>query len=69
MIREFVDHPARYGAGESSIARKLAALGRFSNTAAEKGRLNENPARMVATPKLPKRVPGVLSRRRDEWVF
>jgi len=29
--------------------------------------LKENPARLVPTPKLPKRIPSVLSRRRDEW--
>jgi integrase/recombinase XerC len=39
----------------------LAALRSFFKYCVREGRLNENPARLVATPKLPKRVPVVLS--------
>jgi integrase/recombinase XerC len=61
MIREFVAHLHDAGLEKSSIARKLAALRSFFKYCVREGRLNENPARLVATPKLPKRVPAVLS--------
>lgn len=61
MIREFVAHLHDTGLEKSSIARKLAALRSFFKYCVREGRLNENPARLVATPKLPKRVPTVLS--------
>jgi len=61
MIREFVAHLHDTGLEKSSIARKLAALRSFFKYCVREGRLNENPARLVATPKLPKRVPAVLS--------
>ena len=46
---------------KSSIARKLAAIRSFFKFAVREGMVVRNPARMVATPKLPKRVPSVLS--------
>jgi integrase/recombinase XerC len=61
MIREFVAHLHDTGLEKSSIARKLAALRSFFKYCVREGRLNESPARLVATPKLPKRVPAVLS--------
>ncbi len=61
MIREYVAHLHDTGLEKSSIARKLAALRSFFKYCVREGRLNENPARLVATPKLPKRVPVVLS--------
>ena len=61
VIREFVAHLHDTGLEKSSIARKLAALRSFFKYCLREGRLNENPARLVATPKLPKRVPVVLS--------
>ena len=61
MIREFVAHLHETGLEKSSIARKLAALRSFFKYCVREGRLNESPARLVATPKLPKRVPAVLS--------
>jgi integrase/recombinase XerC len=61
MIREFVAHLHDAGLEKSSIARKLAALRSFFKYCVRERRLNENPARLVATPKLPKRVPAVLS--------
>jgi integrase/recombinase XerC len=61
LIREYVAHLHDTGLEKSSIARKLAALRSFFKYCVREGRLNENPARLVATPKLPKRVPVVLS--------
>src|SRR5580704_12283012 len=60
-IREFVRHLHDHGLQKSSIARKLAALRSFFKYCVREGRLQENPARLVPTPKLPKRIPSVLS--------
>lgn len=61
MIREFVGHLHEQGLEKSSIARKLAALRSFFKYCVREGQLKENPARLVPTPKLPKRIPSVLS--------
>src|SRR5712692_4301101 len=61
MIREFVAHLHDHGLQKSSIARKLATLRSFFKYCVREGRLKENPARLVPTPKLPKRIPSVLS--------
>src|SRR6202795_300578 len=61
IIREFVAHLHERGLKKTSIARKLAALRSFFKYCVREGKLNKNPARLVATPKLPKRVPAVLS--------
>src|SRR5271170_2789063 len=60
-IREFVGHLHDQGLEKSSIARKLAALRSFFKYCVREGMLQENPARLVPTPKLPKRLPAVLS--------
>jgi integrase/recombinase XerC len=61
MIREFVGHLHEQHLQKSSIARKLAALRSFFKYCVREGLLKENPARLVPTPKLPKRIPSVLS--------
>jgi integrase/recombinase XerC len=61
IIREFVGHLHDQGLQKSSIARKLAALRSFFKYCVRESRLQENPARLVPTPKLPKRIPTVLS--------
>jgi integrase/recombinase XerC len=61
IIREFVGHLHDQGLEKSSIARKLAALRSFFKHCLREGLLVENPARLVPTPKLPKRIPPVLS--------
>ncbi|GAC1624262.1 MAG: site-specific tyrosine recombinase XerD [Candidatus Acidiferrum sp.] len=61
VIREFVGHLHEQGLEKSSIARKLAALRSFFKYCVREGQLKENPARLVPTPKLPKRIPSVLS--------
>lgn len=60
-IREFVGYLHDKGLQKASIARKLAALRSFFKYCVREGRLKENPARLVPTPKLPKRIPSVLS--------
>jgi integrase/recombinase XerC len=61
MIREFVAHLHDLNLEKSSIARKLASIRSFFKFAVREGIVVRNPARMVATPKLPKRIPSVLS--------
>jgi integrase/recombinase XerC len=61
MIREYVGHLHSQGLAKSSIARKLAALRSFLKYCVREGQLKENPARLVPTPKLPKRIPSVMS--------
>src|SRR5256885_3639643 len=61
IIREFVGHLHDQRLEKSSIARKLAALRSFFKYCVREGLVKENPARLVPTPKLPKRVPAVLS--------
>src|ERR1700755_2272903 len=61
IIREYVGHLHSQGLQKSSIARKLASLRSFFKHCVREGMLKENPARLVPTPKLPKRIPAVLS--------
>ena len=61
IIREYVGHLHETGLEKSSIARKLAAMRSFFKYCVREGMLKENPARLVPTPKLPKRIPTVLS--------
>jgi integrase/recombinase XerC len=61
MIREFVGYLHDQGLEKSSIARKLAALRSCFKYCVREGLMKESPARLVPTPKLPKRVPSVLS--------
>ncbi len=61
VIREYMGYLHEEGMEKSSIARKLAALRSFFKYCMRDGMLKENPARLVPTPKLPKRVPTVLS--------
>src|SRR6201982_3886997 len=61
VIREYVVHLHSQGLQKSSIARKLASLRSFFKYCVREGMLKENPARLVPTPKLPKRIPSVLS--------
>jgi integrase/recombinase XerC len=61
IIREFVAHLHDQGLEKTSIARKLAALRSFFKYCVREGKLKESPARLVPTPKLPKRIPSILS--------
>src|SRR5260221_7974531 len=61
IIREFVWHLHEQGLEKSSIARKLAALRSFFKYCVRERMIKDNPARLVPTPKLPKRIPSVLS--------
>jgi integrase/recombinase XerC len=60
-IREFVSHLHDRGLQKSSIRRKLAAIRSLFKYCVRQHLLEQNPARLVATPKVPKRIPTVLS--------
>jgi integrase/recombinase XerC len=61
VIREFLGYLHDEKLQKSSIARKLASLRSFFKFCAREGMIRDNPGRLVATPKLPKRLPAVLS--------
>ncbi len=61
IIREYLGYLHDLRMQKSSIARKLATLRSFFKFCAREGMIRDNPARLVATPKLPKRLPTVLS--------
>jgi integrase/recombinase XerC len=60
-IREYLGHLHDRGLQKSTIARKLAAIRALFKYCVRDGCLENSPARLVSTPKLPKRVPRVLS--------
>jgi integrase/recombinase XerC len=61
VIREYLGYLHDQKLQKSSMARKLATLRSFLKFCAREGMVRENAARLVATPKLPKRVPSILS--------
>jgi integrase/recombinase XerC len=61
LIREYLGYLHDKKLQKSSMARKLAALRSFLNFCAREGLVRDNPARLVATPKLPKHMPSILS--------
>ncbi|MGH9679869.1 MAG: tyrosine recombinase XerC [Candidatus Acidiferrales bacterium] len=61
LIREFIAQLHDLRLEKSSIARKLAAIRSFFKFSVREGLIGRNPARLVATPKLPKRIPAVVS--------
>jgi integrase/recombinase XerC len=61
VIREFVGWSYDQKLEKSSVARKLATLRTFFKYCVREGVVKQNPPRLVSTPKLPKRVPRVLT--------
>ena len=59
-IRGFLAELHRRGLAKSSSARKLAGLRTFFRYLCREGRLDTNPARVLATPRRDKRNPAVL---------
>lgn len=59
IIREFVSSLYDRKLQKSTVARKLAALRTFFKFCVREKYAMHNPARMISTPKLPKRVPRV----------
>ncbi len=58
-IRGFLSHLYERGLSKTSVARSLAALRSLYRWLAQEGVVEQNPATLVATPKLPKKLPRV----------
>jgi integrase/recombinase XerC len=61
VLREYLAHLHDRGLEKASIGRKLAALRSLFRFAVRTGLTGENPARLVATPRVPRRLPAVPS--------
>src|SRR5262252_8557546 len=58
-IRGFLSHLYDKGLSKTSVARALAALRSLYRWLAQEGVVEQNPAALVSTPKLPKKLPRV----------
>jgi integrase/recombinase XerC len=58
-IRGFLSRLYEKGLGKTSVARALAALRSLYRWLAQEGVVEQNPAALVSTPKLPKKLPRV----------
>jgi integrase/recombinase XerC len=58
-IRGFLSHLYDNGLGKTSVARALAALRSLYRWMAQEGMVEQNPAALVSTPKLAKKLPRV----------
>src|SRR5271165_3875322 len=59
LIRGYLSNLYERGLGKTSVARSLAALRSLYKWLAQEGVVEQNPAALVATPKLPKKLPRV----------
>jgi len=59
IVREYVSSLYDRRLEKSSVARKLAAMRTFFKFCIREHLVSSNPARLVATPKLPKRIPRI----------
>jgi integrase/recombinase XerC len=58
-IRGFLSHLYEKGLSKPSVARSLAAVRSLYRWLAQEGVVEQNPAKLVSTPKLPKKLPRV----------
>ncbi|MCI0351903.1 MAG: tyrosine recombinase XerC [Acidobacteriales bacterium] len=58
-IRGFLSHLYEHGLSKTSVARVLAAVRSLYRWLAREGVVQQNPATLVATPRLPKKLPRV----------
>jgi integrase/recombinase XerC len=58
-IRGFLSHLYQRNLSKTSVARALAAVRSFYKWLAQEGVVEQNPAALVSTPKLPKKLPRV----------
>ena len=59
IIRGFLSHLYERGLSKTSVARSLAAVRSLFRWLAREGIVEQNPAKLVATPRLPKKLPRV----------
>ncbi len=58
-VRGFLSQLYEKGLSKTSVARALAAVRSLYRWLAREGMVEQNPAKLVATPKLPKKLPRV----------
>lgn len=69
MIRAFLSELYEKGLSKPSVARALAAVRSIYKWLALEGKVKQNPAALVSSPKLPKRLPRVPSIEEMNTVF
>jgi site-specific recombinase XerD len=62
-VRRYIAHLSEGNAAPTTTARKLAALRALFKSQREHGRIEQNPADLVSTPRRPSHLPRVLSAR------
>jgi integrase/recombinase XerC len=61
LLRDFLNHLyTRRRLSKSSVSRKLACLKTFFKFMVREGRLTSNPAELISSPRLPKKLPSYL---------
>jgi integrase/recombinase XerC len=68
-IRGFLSHLYERGLSKTSVARSLAAVRSLYRWLAQEGMVEQNPAALVSTPKLPKKLPRVPTMEEMNSVF
>lgn len=68
-IRGFLSHLYEKGLSKTSVARSLAAVRSLYRWLAQEGVVEQNPAALVSTPKLPKKLPRVPTMEEMNSVF
>ena len=68
-IRGFLSHLYEKGLGKTSVARSLAAVRSLYRWLAQEGLVQQNPAALVSTPKLAKKLPRVPTIEEMNSVF
>lgn len=61
VIRDFLGHLYDSRMQKTSVARKLACLRTFFKFLVREGRLKVNPAELISSPRLPKKLPSYLA--------
>ncbi len=69
FIRDFLNHLYVKKLNKSSVARKIACLRTFFKFMLRDGRIKANPAELVSSPRLPKRLPAHLTEEEVEAVL
>jgi integrase/recombinase XerC len=68
-IRGFLSLLYEKGLSKASVARSLAAVRSLYRWLAQEGVVEQNPAKLVATPRLPKKLPRVPTIEEMNWVL
>src|SRR5690348_9020354 len=68
-IRGFLSHLYEKGLSKTSVARSLATVRSLYRWLAQEGEVEQNPAALVSTPKLPKKLPRVPTLEEMNSVF